>query len=61
MVENNGYYTMDLEHLKSIITPKTKILTLCSPHNPVGRVWSKEELESLAEICIETQYHHHLR
>lgn len=50
---NNGYYTMDLEHLKSIITPKTKILTLCSPHNPVGRVWDKNELEKLAEICIQ--------
>lgn len=51
--ENNGHYTMDLEDLKSKITPKTKILTLCSPHNPVGRVWDKEELEALAQICIE--------
>ncbi len=32
---------MDLEDLKSKITPKTKLLTLCSPHNPVGRVWKK--------------------
>ncbi len=51
--EENGYYRMDLEDLKSKITPKTKILTLCSPHNPVGRVWDKEELEKLAKICIE--------
>lgn len=51
--EKDGYYTMDLEHLKSIITPKTKILTLCSPHNPVGRIWTKDELEALADICIE--------
>ena len=51
--EENGYYTMDLEDLKSKITKKTKILCLCSPHNPVGRVWSKEELEDLADICIE--------
>ena len=51
--EENGYYTMDLEDLKSKITNKTKILCLCSPHNPVGRVWSKEELEALADICIE--------
>ena len=50
---DNGYYTMDLEDLKSKITPKTKILALCSPHNPVGRVWSKEELEELADICIK--------
>ncbi|RXJ56533.1 aminotransferase [Candidatus Marinarcus aquaticus] len=51
--EQNGYYTMDLEDLKSKITPKTKIFTLCSPHNPVGRIWSKEELEALAKICLE--------
>lgn len=51
--EENGYYTMDLEDLKSKITSKTKILTLCSPHNPVGRIWSKEELEAVAQICIE--------
>lgn len=53
LIENNGYYTMDLEHLKSIITPKTKILTLCSPHNPVGRVWNENELKELAKICIK--------
>jgi cystathionine beta-lyase len=51
--EKDGYYTMDLEDLKSKISKKTKILCLCSPHNPVGRVWSKEELEDLADICIE--------
>ena len=51
--ENNGYYTMDLDDLKSKITSKTKLLTLCSPHNPVGRVWDKNELEELAKICIE--------
>ncbi|MDD2896431.1 MAG: PatB family C-S lyase [Aliarcobacter sp.] len=50
---DNGYYTMDLEDLESKITPKTKILALCSPHNPVGRVWSKEGLEKLANICIK--------
>ena len=50
---NNGYYTMDLEDLEKKITPKTKILALCSPHNPAGRVWSKEELEKLADICIK--------
>ncbi|RXJ65726.1 aminotransferase [Halarcobacter ebronensis] len=51
--ENNGYYTMDLEDLKKKITPKTKIFVLCSPHNPVGRVWSKEELKELAQICLD--------
>lgn len=51
--ENNGYYTMDLEGLEAKITKKTKILCLCSPHNPVGRVWTKEELEKIADICIK--------
>ena len=51
--DENGYYTMDLEDLEAKITPKTKILALCSPHNPVGRVWSKDELEKVADICIK--------
>ncbi len=51
--DENGYYTMDLNDLESKITPKTKILALCSPHNPVGRVWNKDELEKLANICIK--------
>ncbi len=49
----DGDYTFDLDDLKLKITPKTKLLLLCSPHNPVGRVWSKEELISLANICLE--------
>jgi len=50
---NNGHYTMDLEDFEAKITPKTKILILCSPHNPVGRVWDKKELESIANICLK--------
>lgn len=46
-------YEMDLDQLRSVITRRTKIVLLCSPHNPVGRVWGRSELESLAEICIE--------
>jgi len=49
-----GQYQMDLEDLESKITPKTKILLLCSPHNPTGRVWSQNELETLLAI---TQKH----
>lgn len=51
--EEKNYYTMDFENLKKVITPKTKLLILCSPHNPVGRVWKKEELEDLISICLE--------
>ena len=52
---DNGYYTMDLEDLESKITSRTKILALCSPHNPVGRIWSKEELEKIANICFKNK------
>lgn len=51
--EKDGYYSMDLDDLKTKITSKTKILVLCSPHNPVGRVWEKDELKALAQICLE--------
>jgi len=50
---NKGDYSFDFEDLKEKITPKTKLLLLCSPHNPVGRVWREEELLELAKICLE--------
>ena len=48
----NGRYTMDFEGLEKLITPTCRTLILCSPHNPVARVWSREELERLADIAI---------
>ena len=53
MKHKDGTYGFDLEDLKSKIDAKTKMLLLCSPHNPVGRVWRKEELEALLAICVE--------
>lgn len=47
----NGKYVMDFEDLERKIDEKVKMLILCSPHNPVGRVWSREELIILGEIC----------
>ncbi|WP_304544252.1 PatB family C-S lyase [Sulfurimonas microaerophilic] len=49
----DGTYTFDLEDLQAKITKNTKLLLLSSPHNPVGRVWKKEELESLLKVCEE--------
>ncbi len=49
----DGYYTMDFRDLKAKISSKTRLLILCSPHNPVGRVWKEEELTRLGEICLE--------
>ena len=53
LIYENGSYKMDYEDLKKKITHRTKILVLCNPHNPVGRVWSKDELIKLGQICIE--------
>jgi len=47
-----GFYTLDFQELESAVTPQTKFLILCSPHNPVGRVFSREELKTLADICV---------
>jgi len=50
----DGHYTMDYADLeKKCKDPKNKILVFCSPHNPVGRVWSREELEKMARICLD--------
>ena len=49
----DGKYSMDYEDLEKKIDSKTKLVILCSPHNPVGRVWKKEELERLADICMK--------
>ena len=50
---DDGKYVFDVEDLKSKIDKDTKLLLLCSPHNPVGRVWGREELEKILELCLE--------
>ena len=49
--QKDGKYWMDFDDLEKKITPRTKLLILCNPHNPGGRVWPKEELDKLAEVC----------
>ena len=49
----NGYYTMDFEDMAKKIDDRTKMIILCSPHNPISRVWTKDELKQLAEVCRE--------
>jgi cystathionine beta-lyase len=54
LIEKNGYYEMDFENLEKLAKEeKTKLIILCSPHNPVGRVWKKDELDNLGKICCE--------
>ena len=65
-IENNGRrvvrnplrfdghrYTMDLDDLRTKIDAPGRMLILCSPHNPSGRVWTREELEALGRIALE--------
>jgi cystathionine beta-lyase len=51
LVLQHGRWVADLDLLERAITPHTKMLLLCSPHNPVGRVWSRGELEQFAAVA----------
>jgi cysteine-S-conjugate beta-lyase len=53
LVERQGRYVMDLDALRAMLTPRTKVVFFCSPHNPGGTVWSAEEIRALAAFCIE--------
>lgn len=54
LINNNGYYSMDFYDLEEKAkNPKNKMMILCSPHNPVGRVWKEEELKKVGEICLK--------
>lgn len=55
--DESGRYGIDFEDFEGkIVTEKIKLFFLCNPHNPVGRVWSEEELKRLGDIC----YKHHV-
>lgn len=54
LINTDGYYTIDYDKFDELAkNPKNKLLIFCSPHNPVGRVWKREELEKVAEIAIK--------
>ncbi len=46
-------YKFDEERLKKCISPKTKLIYVCNPHNPMGRVMTKEELKAIADIAVD--------
>ena len=53
LVFKNGRFEMDFDDLeKKLDDPSVKLVFLCSPHNPGGRVWTREELEKFAAICV---------
>ncbi len=55
LILENGQYKMDFENLRELAKIGCKMLILCNPHNPAGRVWTKEELSELAEICFDNK------
>lgn len=49
----DGRLTMDFDDMRSKMDPDVKLFILCNPHNPGGRVWTREELSELGNICME--------
>jgi cysteine-S-conjugate beta-lyase len=52
LIERNGRWLIDLDHLETVASEGARVLLLCSPHNPVGRVWTRTELDGVLEICL---------
>ncbi|HRX20915.1 MAG TPA: MalY/PatB family protein [Syntrophomonadaceae bacterium] len=56
LIDNGDTYKIDFDDLeKKARDPRVKLLLFCSPHNPVGRVWTPEELTRVGEICVANQ------
>ncbi len=53
LIENNQEWTIDFDAFEQSITEKTKLLLLCNPHNPVGRLFREDELKRVCEICLQ--------
>lgn len=54
LIETDGYYTIDFEKLENLAKKaENKLIIFCSPHNPIGRVWKKDELKKLGEIAVK--------
>jgi len=53
LIEKDMKYTMDFKNLEEIASQGAKMIIISNPHNPVGRVWTKNELIQLGEICIK--------
>ena len=47
----NGRWEFDWDAMEAAVSPNTKMFLLCNPHNPLGRVWSREDILRLAEFC----------
>ena len=52
LVEDQGYYQMDYDDIAQKFAQGVRMMILCNPHNPVGRVWTADELKRLGELCL---------
>ncbi len=52
LVNNGDRYEIEFDQFERAITDRTRVFVLCNPHNPVGRVYTRRELEKMAEICL---------
>jgi len=50
---SHNRWEMDIERIAATITSRSRVLLLCNPHNPVGRIFTRPELEALAHLCLE--------
>lgn len=67
LINDQGRYVFDTKDWETRITPHTRMFILCSPHNPGGRVWTRDELRQIAEFCrrhdlilVSDEIHHDL-
>ena len=52
LTQDGGRWRLDPQQLEAAVTPQSRLLLLCNPHNPTGRVLSREELEEVGEVCL---------
>jgi len=53
LLEEDNRYSIDFEDLENKLKSGARMMILCSPHNPVGRAWTREELERIGRLCLE--------
>ena len=53
LINKDNYYRIDFDDFEEKLKGGVKAFILCSPHNPVGRVWKKQELEEIAKLCLK--------
>lgn len=46
-------WTLDIKELEAVVTPRTKMIVLNTPHNPIGKIFSKDELLAIGELCVK--------